>query len=323
MRIATFSPKNNLNEIKIGIVFNENKIMDVNTAYTYYLENELEVIDSKQIANAIMPNDMLSIIKRYAIFNRELNNLIKYIKKLGNNEVEKYNIFYDLNEVKFWPPIMNPSKIVCIGLNYEDYRKMLGYDKPEVPYFFLKAPSTLIGHEDIIYIPQGRIPETTSNCLYHEFEFAFIVSKRARFVSRENAEKYIFGYTIFSDITAHDIEIKKLGHFSYQQRSKAFDTFSPLGPWIVTKDQLKDVNNLKIIRKRNGIIECESNTSYMIFKIPEIIEFLTEIMTLEPGDIVSTASPPAGPEEGLKNGDIIEAIVEGIGTLRNYVMLKK
>jgi acylpyruvate hydrolase len=323
MRIATFSPKNNLKEIKIGIVFNENKIMDVNVAYTFYLENELEVIDSKQIANAIMPNDMLSVIKRYTMFNRELNNLIKYINKLKEDEVKKHNIFYDLSEVKFRPPIMNPSKIVCIGLNYEDYRKMLGYEKPEVPYFFLKAPSTLIGHEDVIYIPQGRIPETTSNCLFHEFEFAFIIGKRARFVSKNDAEKYIFGYTIFNDITAHDIEMKKIGHFSYQQRSKAFDTFSPVGPWIVTKDQLKDVNNLRIIRRRNGVIECASNTRYMIFKIPEIIEFLTEIMTLEPGDIVSTASPPAGPEDGLKDGDIIEAEIEGIGILKNYVKLAK
>lgn len=139
MRIATFSLKNNLNEIKVGIMFNGNKVMDVNAAYTYYLEKEFEVMDSKQIANTIMPNDMLSVIKRYAIFNRELNNLIRYIEKLEDDEVKKHNIFYDLSEVKFRPPIMNPSKIVCIGLNYEDYRKMLGYEKPEVPYFFLKS----------------------------------------------------------------------------------------------------------------------------------------------------------------------------------------
>ncbi|MEM4476662.1 MAG: fumarylacetoacetate hydrolase family protein, partial [Desulfurococcaceae archaeon] len=133
----------------------------------------------------------------------------------------------------------------------------------------------------------------------------------------------IFGVTIFSDINAHDIEMMQPGFVLYQQRSKAFNTFSPIGPWIVTMDEFIqrsiDIHNLNILRRRNGLVEGRSNTRNMIYKVWDIVEFLSEIMTLEPGDVISLGSPPAGPPEGLQPGDVIEAELEFVGILRNYV----
>ncbi|MEM1720383.1 MAG: fumarylacetoacetate hydrolase family protein, partial [Desulfurococcaceae archaeon] len=201
---------------------------------------------------------------------------------------------------------------------------MLKYPKPEVPLFFFKPSNTLIGHKDVVIIPRGgRWPGTASRIVFHEYELAIIIGKRAKNVEKEKAFNYVYGFTIFSDITAHDIEMIQPGFVLYQQRAKAFDTFSPMGPWIVTMDEIREkginVYNLKMARKRNGIVEGESNTKNMVYKIEEIIEFLSEIMTLEPGDVISLGSPPAGPPQGLQPGDVIEAEIEHIGSLVNYV----
>jgi 2-keto-4-pentenoate hydratase/2-oxohepta-3-ene-1,7-dioic acid hydratase in catechol pathway len=143
-------------------------------------------------------------------------------------------------------------------------------------------------------------------------------------VEKNRVFDYIYGFTIFSNITAHDIEMIQPGYVLYQQRAKAFDTFSPMGPWIVAKDEFEskglDVYNLNILRRSNGKVEGKSNTKNMVYGIEEIIEFLSEIMTLEPGDIKSLGSPPAGPPEGLQPGDVIEAEIEHIGVLTNYVV---
>lgn len=232
---------------------------------------------------------------------------------------------HDIENIRFLPPVLEPGKIIGIGLNYEEYRVMLKYPKPEVPLFFFKPTSTLIGHKDYIILPRvsGKWPGTSSRIVFHEYELAVIIGKKARNIDAKEAYKYVLGFTIFSDITAHDIEMTNPGHVLYQQRSKAFDTFSPMGPWIVTLDEIIanniDIHNLRIWRKRNGVVEGESNTRNMVYKTWEILEFLSEIMTLEPGDIISLGSPPAGPPEGLQPGDVIEAGVEFIGTLINYV----
>jgi 2-keto-4-pentenoate hydratase/2-oxohepta-3-ene-1,7-dioic acid hydratase in catechol pathway len=218
------------------------------------------------------------------------------------------NAVFPLEKVKLKAPLPNPSKIVCTGLNFEDYRKILNLQYLPVPQIFLKAPSSIIGHMDAIMIPEGY------GVVYHEFEFSCVISKKCKNVPKEKVHEVIFGYTILNDITAHDIELITR---EYQQWAKSFDTFAPMGPWIVTPDQMpKDIYNLKMIRRRNGKVECESNTKYMRFRFEDIISFATTFWTLEPGDIVTSASPPAGP---IEPGDVIEAEVEGIGILRNPV----
>jgi len=273
------------------------------------------------------------------MFSTESRNIIQRIsflkeiierafsKTCPNNRCSdiKEGIVKTIDKIRFLPPVYDPPKIIGIGLNYDEYRVLLKYPKPEVPLFFFKPTNTLIGHKEKIILPRGgKWPGTSSKIVFHEYELAVIIGRVARNIDKNKAFDYIYGFTIFNDITAHDIEMIQPGFVLYQQRAKAFDTFSPVGPWIVTKDEIIDkgvnIYNLRILRKRNGIIEGESNTRNMIFKIEEILEFLSEIMTLEPGDIISLGSPPAGPPQGLQPGDVIETEIEYIGTLTNYVI---
>lgn len=215
-----------------------------------------------------------------------------------------------LSEIRLRAPIPNPSKIVCIGLNFEDYRQILGLEYLAVPQMFLKAPSAVIGPDETVEIPEGY------GEVFHEFEIAAVVGRRVRGGAREAAREAIFGYTIIGDLVLHDIELLTR---EYQQWAKNCDTFAPTGPWIATADQVP-IERARMVRRRNGRLECESSTAQMRRPFEELIAFVSTFTTLEPGDMVTSASPPAGPFEP---GDVIEAEVEGIGVLRNPVVSRQ
>lgn len=197
-----------------------------------------------------------------------------------------------------------PSKIICVGLNYKDHAKELNMPLPDEPILFMKPVTALIGpEEDIIY------PEMSERVDY-EAELAIVIGKKAKDVSKEDALEYIGGFTCLNDVTARDLQ-KKDGQWT---RAKSFDTFCPVGPKVV-KDI--DPNNVKIQSFLNGELKQDLNTSNLIFDVEEIVSFISKIMTLNPGDIIATGTPPGiGP---MKKGDKIEVKIEGIGTLRNYV----
>ncbi|AMM54976.1 fumarylacetoacetate hydrolase family protein [Pyrococcus kukulkanii] len=206
---------------------------------------------------------------------------------------------------------VRPTKIIALAKNYTEHAKEMNDEPPERPIFFLKPPSALIGPDSTIVLP--RMSERVD----HEVELAVIIGKRARKVPAERAFDYILGYTILLDITARDLqdEARKLGH--PWTLCKGFDTFAPIGPRIVDKKEL-DPSDLEIGLKVNGKIRQLGRTSQMIFKIPELIEYISSVMTLEPGDIIATGTPPGvGP---LRHGDKIEAWIEGIGVLREDVI---
>ncbi|MCX8186455.1 MAG: fumarylacetoacetate hydrolase family protein [Sulfolobales archaeon] len=309
-----------------GIVLTEELLIDLEALLTNEFINDVGMCpaDAEDLVRSVFRCRGGYVIERVQLFKPTIDKALKRVSKLSLGELLKEGLVRSLGEVKFLPPVPDPAKIIGIGLNYDEYRVMLGYFKPDVPLFFSKPVNTLIGHKDYIIIPRGgKWPGTSSRILFHEYEFAAVIGKKMRNVDRSRVYDHVFGFTLFGDITAHDIEIIQPGHVIYQQRSKSFDTFSPMGPWIVTMDEIKekgiDVNNLRILRRRNGVVEGESRTSNMTFKPDEILEFLSEVMTLEPGDVVSFGSPPAGPPEGLQPGDVIEEEVEGIGTLTNFV----
>lgn len=212
-----------------------------------------------------------------------------------------------LKAVRLLAPVPNPSKIVCMGLNFEDYRQILGLEYLAVPQLFLKAPSAVVGPDATVEIPEGY------GTVFHEFEIGAVIGRRVREASEAEAEGAIFGYTIFNDLVLHDIELMTR---EYQQWAKNCDTFAPMGPWIATPDEVP-VERARMIRRRNGRVEAESSTGQMRRRFPEMIAFVTTFMTLEPGDLVTSASPPAGP---FHPGDVIEVEVEGIGLLRNTVV---
>lgn len=210
------------------------------------------------------------------------------------------------SRVRLLAPIPNPSKLVCMGLNFEDYRRILGLEYLAVPQLFLKSTSAIIGPGATVEIPQGY------GSVFHEFEIGAVIGRRLRNVPESAVAEAIFGYTIFNDLVLHDIELLTR---EYQQWAKNCDTFAPMGPWIATADAVP-IQAARMVRRRNGQIESESTTAQMRRRFPEMIAFVSSFMTLEPGDIVTSASPPAGPFEP---GDVIEVEVEGIGVLRNPV----
>ena len=209
------------------------------------------------------------------------------------------------SEVSLHAPI-EPSKIVCIGLNYHAHvEASFSADKaPEYPLIFLKPPSSIVGPDDKIVHP------TQSERVDYEAELGVIIGKTARNVSVEDAEKYIFGFTCVNDVTARDLQ-KKDGQWS---RAKGFDTFCPVGPWIVTGLNWKDVLVEGIL---NGTTMQSGRTSQMIFNIPYLISYISSAMTLLPGDLLSTGTPSG--IAPMKSGDKIEVRVEGIGSLTNVM----
>jgi len=211
--------------------------------------------------------------------------------------------FYSLDEVKILPPVQ-PSKVVCVGLNYRDHAKELNMALPEEPILFLKPSTTVIGHQDNIIHPYQ------SHQVDYEAEIAVVISREARFVNQDDAFDYIAGYTILNDVTARDLQ-QKDGQWT---RSKSFDTFCPLGPWVETE---MDPSNQNISLKLNNEVKQNSNTKNMIFPVDELVEYISHTMTLNPGDVIATGTPPGvGP---MKLGDVVEVTVDGIGTLRNEV----
>ncbi|ADT84864.1 fumarylacetoacetate hydrolase family protein [Thermococcus barophilus] len=209
---------------------------------------------------------------------------------------------------------VNPSKIICLGRNYAEHAKELGHEVPKEPVIFLKPPSALIGPNQTIILPKK------SREVHHEVELAVIIGKRGKNIPREKAMDYVLGYTILLDITARDLQWEAKRKGLPWTVAKGFDTFAPIGPRIVPKEEL-DPSDLEIGLKVNGEVRQLSRTGKMIFKIPEIIEYISSIMTLEKGDIIATGTPEGvGP---LRHGDTVEAWIEGIGVLKENVLAER
>jgi 2-keto-4-pentenoate hydratase/2-oxohepta-3-ene-1,7-dioic acid hydratase in catechol pathway len=199
---------------------------------------------------------------------------------------------------------LRPTKIVAVGRNYAEHAKELGNEAPSEPIIFLKPPSALLPHDGTIIRP----PQ--SQRVDHEGELAMVIGKRARNVSAARWRDFVRGFTCANDVTARDLQ-KKDVQFT---RGKSFDTFCPIGPCIETE---LDPADLSLVTRVNGEVKQNGRTSMMIFPCPAIIEFITSVMTLEPGDVILTGTPSGvGP---LQAGDMVEVEIEGIGTLRNHV----
>ncbi len=219
-----------------------------------------------------------------------------------------------LDAVKLLAPILNPSKIVAIGLNYMDHVRESGGKPPTIATMFTKYPSSIIGPGDAITWD----PDLTGKVDF-EAELAFVVGKKARNVSSTNAFDYIAGYMNCHDVSARDLQLE-IG--DQWVMGKSLDTFCPLGPYLVTKDEIADPHNLSIRCLVNGEALQDSNTAELVFDIPYLMEYLTRGFTLLPGDIVTTGTPNGvgafrEPPVYLKDGDIVTVVVEGLGQLTN------
>jgi len=221
----------------------------------------------------------------------------------------------DLPAVKLLAPIPSPPKIICVGLNYLDHAKESKMEISKTPTIFAKFPTAAIGAGDSIILPNA------STRTDYEAEFAFVVGKGGRYVDAERWREHVFGYMNLNDVSARDFQMAT----SQWIIGKTFDTFAPMGPWLVSDDEIPDPHDLDISLTLNGQVMQSSNTRNLIFKIPDLISFLSSVFTLEPGDVVATGTP-AGvgaarrPPVYLKAGDEVAVRITGLGELRNPVV---
>lgn len=229
------------------------------------------------------------------------SDLLNYFNSSKKEIKENSLKSYKLDEIEIESPV-EPSKIVCIGLNYKDHAEELKMELPDTPKLFIKPSTTIIGNEKNIISPE------MSDEISYEGELAIIIGKQAKNIEIANAKDYIFGYSIINDVTARDVQ----RYDEQWTRAKSFDTFAPLGPFIETE---MDPMNQKIITKVNGEIKQDSNTKNMIFSPYDLLSFISKVMTLYPGDVIATGTPPGVGR--LNNEDIVEIAIEDIGILKN------
>jgi 2-keto-4-pentenoate hydratase/2-oxohepta-3-ene-1,7-dioic acid hydratase in catechol pathway len=220
-----------------------------------------------------------------------------------------------LSSVRLLAPVPRPPKLICVGLNYRDHAAESGMEVPKVPTIFSKFSSTVIAPGESIVLPRlSTKPD-------YEGEFAFVIGRGGRHIAADRWREHVFGYTIVNDVSARDYQRAT----SQWLMGKTFDTFAPMGPWIVSADEIADPHALDIGTTINGETMQHSNTRNLIFKIPDLIAYLSGAFTLEPGDVVSTGTPSGvgfarTPPRYLRPGDEVVVRIEGIGELRNPVV---
>ncbi|RPJ04178.1 MAG: FAA hydrolase family protein [Deltaproteobacteria bacterium] len=309
---------------RIGALTLQGEVVDLSSAHTSYL-HEKEEASSKHLAITSLPSDMAEFIRGGQASLKAAEMALTYVQEkkdqkmtLGPN-VEKWVMSQE--EVEFLPPILHPGKMISAGMNYQEHLADSGSDAPEMPVAFSKFYSSLVGHHGKIYYTD----QTTT--LDYEIELAFVIGKKGKYIKRDEAMDYVYGYTIFNDVSERTLQFREMKQ-GLLLGGKNMDTFGPLGPWIVTKDEIEDPHNLRMILKVNGEIRQDSNTKYMMFHICDQIAYWSSLMSLHPGDLFATGTP-SGVALGrkphpelyyLKPGDRIEASIEGLGILMNQVV---
>jgi 2-keto-4-pentenoate hydratase/2-oxohepta-3-ene-1,7-dioic acid hydratase in catechol pathway len=239
--------------------------------------------------------------------------------------LSRLKAFVDANKASLKPipegarlgsPVARPSKIVCIGLNYADHAKETGAATPAEPVVFMKSTTALVGPFDDIVIPKNSVKTDW------EVELAFVIGKKASYVAEADAHNYIAGYVLHNDVSEREFQIERGGTWD---KGKGCDTFAPLGPFMATADEIADVDNLKLWLTVNGKKMQDGTTANFIFKVPFLISYLSQFMTLLPGDVISTGTP-AGvglgfkPPIYLKAGDVVELGIDGLGTSKQTLI---
>jgi len=257
----------------------------------------------------------LSVIRRGPAGPAQIASLLDAsLLDAGPHSGHGQTVVYGVDSIEFLPAVY-PGKILAIGRNYADHAAEGGSDLPKAPLLFNKLPNSLSAHNMPIVLPH------ISEQVDYEAELAVVVGSRARRVDEAQAFDYVFGYSLINDVSARDLQFGD-GQWT---RGKSLDTFAPLGPYITTRDEVRDVQSLKIEGLLNGQVMQTSNTSKMIFKVAQLVSYLSQGITLEPGDVIATGTPDGvgifrKPPVLLKPGDIFEVKIEKLGTLRNPVV---
>lgn len=274
----------------------------------------------QKLAEALIPSDMRGLIERGEPALAQAKAAVEFAKAAGDQTdlgPDESRLRFPLESVGVTAPLTNPEKIIAVGLNYLDHAKESGMEPPEKPIFFSKYASSIVGPRGAVVLP----PSDLTSQVDYEVELAVVIGKTAKNVSEDEAMDHVFGYTIVNDVSARDLQFED----GQWVKGKALDTFCPMGPWIVTKDEIEDPHDLRLVLALNGEVMQDSSTSNLIFKIPQLIAYFSRLFTLRPGDVISTGTPPGvgmalKPPRWLKPGDTMVAEIEDIGALENPVI---
>lgn len=298
-------------EVRGGCVVGE-EVIDLNRAFQLKLKDEGKT-RVKQRAEALVPADNMALLEggeeSLALAREAVDFVLANREKLP---VEK--VIFSRSQVKLEAPVLRPGKILCVGHNYREHIQEMGREIPKFPVLFAKFSNTIIGPEDDIPLHE------VTNQLDYEAEFAFVIGKKARYVSEENALDYVAGYTIANDVSARDLQFRTIQWL----QGKTLDGSCPLGPWLVTKEDIPDPHQLEISLKVNCEQRQRSNTRNLVFNVNRLVSYLSEILTLEPGDVILTGTPGGvgvarEPKTFLQDGDVVTIEVDQIGILENRV----
>jgi acylpyruvate hydrolase len=307
MKLVTFR-KNGVSRIGAYV---DQKVVDLNLAYQSLVESQGK-FRAKQIAEAFVPVNMVGLLQGGEESIAEAKKAVTFA--LANNEYNDRVLVYDRNQIKLEAPVQAPGKMICVGHNYREHILEMKREIPTYPVVFAKFANTIIGPED--EIPFYPISEQ----LDYEAEFAFVIGKRAKNVSQVDALDYVAGYTIVNDVTYRDLQRRTIEWL----QGKTVDGSAPMGPWLVTADELQDPSGLEVVLTVNGEVRQKSNTANLVFTVQYLVEFLSSIATLEPGDVILTGTPGGvgvarEPQVFLKNGDVVRIEIDKIGVLENRV----
>jgi 2-keto-4-pentenoate hydratase/2-oxohepta-3-ene-1,7-dioic acid hydratase in catechol pathway len=298
VKFMNFSRKTAPNVVRLGCVFG-NTCFDITKAIGD------DLLEFPRVAFKI--EEVLQVKDGLTLLEDQIEEL-----KRSSSGIQTF--LFEASDVRLHAPVTRSLKVIGVGMNYRDHAAELNSPIPKEPLLFGMYASAIIGPDESIILPP------MSQQVDYEAELAVIIGRRARQVPLESAVDYIAGYTIFNDVSARDLQ------FSDGQwvRAKSFDTFAPMGPYMVTTQTLRDGDGLGIELRLNGKTMQKSNTNNLIFKVPELVSYISKIMTLEIGDVIATGTPGGvgfkrNPPVFLKPGDIVEIEIEGIGQLRNSV----
>src|SRR5579863_8506918 len=316
MKLVTYE---SAKESRVGVV-EGGFIVDVEMALGLFAKGR---ISNPKLAPAVYilreggdpPRDMMDLLRRGRRYRRALAAITKDLAEAPNPKPKVKGLFTTLASARLRAPIARPGKITCVGLNYADHAREQGIEPPKSPIFFLKSENTICGPGDKV-----RIPPNSAQVDY-EAEFAVVIGKGGSRIPEVRALEHNAGYMLRNGVTARDFQFSDKQWF----RGKSGETFAPTGPWIATRDEVPDPHNLHISLTLNGATMQDSNTSNLIFKVPYLVSYLSQSITLQPGDVISTGTPPGvgvfrKPQVFLKAGDTMTVAVEKLGELTNTVV---
>lgn len=310
MRLVTYQHEG---QARTGAQLGES-VVDLNRAYRAALRH-LGNTTELAVADLRLPGDMVNLLAGGEAALSAAGRAVTFVRErltAGDDTLNTQGILYEREHVSLLSPVLRPNKVVCLGLNYRAHAAESGMAAPEYPVLFHKVSGSLIGQGQSIVVPR------ISDKIDYEGELAVIIGKRGKYIAEDDVLSFVAGYAVANDVSARDLQFRT----SQWTTGKMLDTFAPLGPALVTKDEVPNPNALHIRTLLNGEVMQDATTADMIFHVPFIVSYISQLITLEPGDVILTGTPPGvgqsrEPQVFMKAGDNVTVEIEHLGVLSN------